>query len=70
MHARRLEDVLVDCGDDEDVRKLDFSHLALEKIKNLDLAKILDTWEDTIDDIVDPIYFNYNIANTPLSHIQ
>lgn len=70
MHVHRLEDVWVDCRDDEDIRKLDFSRLTLEKIENLDLAKITDTWEDTTDDIVDPIYFCNNIANIPIPPIQ
>lgn len=51
-HVYRYEDVWADCQDEEDVRKMDFSHLTLEQIENLDLAKILMTMEDT-DDIVD-----------------
>lgn len=70
VHVHRLEDVWDDFRDDEDVRRLDFSRLTLEQIENLDLIKIQDTWEDTTYDLVDPIYFNNNISNTPLPPIQ
>lgn len=69
VYVHRLEDVWANCGD-EDVRRLDFKCLTHEQIENLDLAKIPDIWEVTTDDIVDPIYFKNNIANTPLPLIQ
>lgn len=56
----------MDCRDEKDVRRLDFSCLTLDQFENLNLAKILDTWEDNTNDVVDPIYFKYDIANTPL----
>lgn len=51
------------------MRRMDFSHLTLEKIENLDFAKILMTMEDT-DDIVDPTYFEWKIVDSPLPSIQ
>lgn len=48
---------------------MDFSHLTLEQIENLDLDRILDTIEDT-DDIVDSVYFEWKIVDSPLPLIQ
>lgn len=67
-HLYWLEDVWVDYENGEDVRRMDFSRLTLEQIENLDLAKILMTMEDT-NDIVDPVYFERKMVDSPLSPI-
>lgn len=68
-HVYRLEDVWADYENDEDVRRMDFSHLNLEQIENLDLAKIPMTMEDN-DNVVDLVYFERKIVDSPLLPIQ
>lgn len=64
-HVYRFEDVWVDCQNEEDIRRMDFSRLTPEQIENLDLAKIPMTMED-MDDIIDPVYYEKKIADSPL----
>ncbi|XP_059066170.1 uncharacterized protein LOC131857525 [Cryptomeria japonica] len=65
----RFEDVWADFEDAEDIRRMDFNHLTLEQIENLDLAKIPMTMEDT-DDIVDLVYYEKKIVDSPLPLVQ
>lgn len=69
VHVHRLEDVWADCKSDEDVRRMDYSHLTLDEIENLDFARIPNTMEDT-SDIVDLVYYEQKIVDTPLPPIQ
>lgn len=68
-HVYRFEDVWADYQDEEVIRRMDFSRLTLDQIENLDLAKIPLTMED-IDAIVDPIYYEKKIADSPLPLVQ
>lgn len=59
----------MDCQNEEDIRRMDFSCLTLEQIENLDLAKIPMTMEDR-DDIVEPVYYEKKIVDSPLPLVQ
>lgn len=67
-HMHRIEDVWIDLHIEEDIRRMNFSRLTLEQILNFDLTDILEEIEDD-EEIVDSIYEQQKIAETPLSPI-
>lgn len=68
-HVHQIEDVWIDCRTEEDIKKLDYCHLIVEQIENLDLANIPKDLEDD-GDILDPMYEKNKVVRSHLPLIQ
>lgn len=68
-HIHQIEDRWVDCRTEEDVQRLDYYHLTVEKIENLDLVEVLEDLEED-GDILDLAYERKIIVGLPLPLIQ
>lgn len=64
-HIHRIEYVWVDCCTKEDVQRMDYYHLTVEQIENVDLANVPKDLEEN-GDILDPKYEINKVVGLPL----
>lgn len=68
-HVHQVEDVWIDCRIEEHIKRLDYCHLSVEKIENLNLVGILEDLKDDVD-ILDTTYEKNKVGGSPLPLIQ